>query len=80
VTYLGQDRNKANRQILVEVYGSTNDVAIKRNVIRSLGDSKDSEHLLTLARSEGNIELRREAIRGLGNAQATAELVAVVRE
>ncbi|HEV8146119.1 MAG TPA: HEAT repeat domain-containing protein [Bryobacteraceae bacterium] len=74
VTYLGQDRNKANRQILVEVYGSTNDLAIKRNVIKSLGDSRDSEHLLTLARGEGNIELRREAIRGLGNAQASAEL------
>lgn len=74
VTYLGQDRNKANRQVLVEVYGSTNDLAIKRNVIKSLGDSRDSEHLLALVRSEGNIDLRREAIRGLGNAQASGEL------
>lgn len=75
VTYLGQDRNKANRQVLAEVYSSNNDVAIRRNVIRSLGDSKDTEHLLALAKSETNVDLRRDAIRGLGNAQGTAELV-----
>jgi HEAT repeat protein len=74
VTYLGQDRTKENQKTLTEVYASSSDPAIKRAVIRGLGDSRDCEHLLALAKSESNPDLRRDAIRYLGNAQCSAEL------
>lgn len=67
VQYLGTYRSKESRQLLSEVYGSVNDVNVKRAVLRSFEMSRDMEHLAAIAKSEQNADLRREAIRQLGN-------------
>ena len=74
VRYLGAMGGPENRQILQDVYRSTNDVSIKRAVIRSFVPSGDRERLLAIAKSESNAELRGDAIRQLGAMRATAEL------
>jgi hypothetical protein len=74
VRYLGAIGGPENRQILEEVYRSTNDIAVKRAVIRSFVPSGDRARLLSIAKSESSPELRGEAIRQLGAMRATAEL------
>ncbi len=74
VEYLGQFRTKESQQVLAEIYGSVNDVAVKRAVLRGYQQGRDTEHLLAVARSETNQDLRREAIDGLGSTQAANEL------
>jgi tetratricopeptide (TPR) repeat protein len=80
VQYLGSYRSKESRQLLSEVYGSVNDVNVKRAVLRSFENSRDIDHLTAIAKSEQNVDLRREAIRQLGNIrddQTTATLVSL---
>jgi hypothetical protein len=74
VRYLGAIGGPENRQILEEVYRSTNDIAVKRAVIRSFVPSGDRERLMSIAKSESSPELRGEAIQQLGAMRATAEL------
>jgi hypothetical protein len=65
---------KDNAPTLSEIYTGTNDVNVRRAVIRGLMMSRDKERLLNLAKSEQNQDLRREAIHMLGAMKATAEL------
>jgi hypothetical protein len=74
VRYLGAIGGPENRQILEDVYRSTNDLAVKRAVIRSFAPSGDRARLLSIARSESSEPLRGEAIQQLGAMRATAEL------
>jgi HEAT repeat protein len=80
VRYLGTYRSKESRQLLSEVYGSVNDMNVKRAVLRSFEMSRDIDHLAAIAKSEQNLELRREAVRELGNIrddQAVNSLVSI---
>ncbi len=80
VQYLGTYRSKESRQLLAEVYGSVNDVNVKRAVLRSFEMSRDLDHLAAIAKSEQNVELRREAVRQLGTIredQGIASLVSI---
>ncbi|HEV1288258.1 MAG TPA: HEAT repeat domain-containing protein [Bryobacteraceae bacterium] len=80
VQYLGTFRSTESRQLLGDVYKSTTDVNVKRAVLRSFEMSRDTEHLMGIAKSEQNVELRREAVRQLGNIrddQTVASLVSV---
>jgi hypothetical protein len=74
VEYLGIYGSKENKQVLADVYASTNDPALKRAVLRSYMIAKDKDHLMAAAKSESNVDLRREAIRQLGALGAHAEL------
>lgn len=74
VEYLGLYRAKDSKQTLADIYASTNDVNIKRAVLRSFMYSRDTEHLFNAAKGETNPDLRREAIRQLGILQAANEL------
>ncbi len=74
VEYLGTFRSKDSQQTLAEIYGSVGDVSIKRAVLRGYLNSRDSEHLVAVARGETNAELRREAIDLLGSLQSGNEL------
>lgn len=76
VEYLGMTRSKDrdNRPLLAEIYGSTPDVSVKRSVLRAYMMSGDRERLLAAARTEQSADLRREAIRGLGAVNAGDEL------
>jgi HEAT repeat protein len=80
VQYLGTYRSSESRQLLADVYKSSNDMTVKRYVLRSFEMSRDMEHLAGISKSEQNVELRREAVRQLGNLrddQAVATLVSV---
>jgi hypothetical protein len=74
IGYVGTYRSKDSQQILADIYAANNDVAVRRAVLRSMGNSRDSAHLFTAAKTESNVDLRREAIRDLGNMQAVNEL------
>jgi len=75
VEYLGYQSSPETRQALVDIYSSSNDVHLKRAVLRGFTASRDKERLLIAARSEQTPELRREAIRGLGSSSANDELL-----
>lgn len=74
VRYLGAMGTPENRQVLEEVYRSTNDISVKRAVIRSMVPAGDRARLLSIAKSESSPELRSEAVGQLGALRATAEL------
>src|SRR5688500_10542832 len=60
---LGGDNSK---KLLSEVYQSSNDVKIKKQILKSYMISGERTRLLTLARGEQNAELREEAVQQLG--------------
>jgi hypothetical protein len=74
VEYLGTFRSKESQQSLAEIYSSVSDAGIKRAVLRGYMQSRDTEHLTAVARTEQNAELRREAIDFLGSLQSPNEL------
>ncbi len=71
---LGAFGGPENRQLLAEVYGSTNDVAIKKQILQGFMASGERDRMIALAKSEPNLELRKEAIRYLGAMGAANEL------
>jgi tetratricopeptide (TPR) repeat protein len=76
IRYLGV-RNRANGQLLADIYGSTKDTDVKREILRSLGMSREVDQLLNIAKTEPSPELRIEAIRQLGMSRAGNKLVSL---
>ena len=75
ILYIGRNGKQANRgQLLVEIYNSTQDQAVKRAVLNALVSAKDKDHLVQLARSEKNSDLRLDAIRYVGSSADQAEM------
>jgi hypothetical protein len=74
VEYLGMFGGQQSRQTLAEIYASSNDVSVKRAIIRSYMIGGDKEHLLAAAKGEKDPSLRAEAIRQLGIVHAPNEL------
>lgn len=74
VRYLGIMGGDRSRRILQDVYSSSTDVAVKKNVLRSYMVAGDKEHLLNIARTEPTMELRLDAVSQLGVIGARAEL------
>ncbi len=74
ITYLGQHGGRESRAVLAEIYGSTNDVGVKRGILRAYMVGGEKERLLNAAQSEQHAELRAEAVRQLGTMNAHAEL------
>jgi len=72
--YLGISGSKESRQLLADIYASSNQVEVKRAILRSFMVGGERDRLLTAAKSEKNQELRREAIRQLGVMGAENEL------
>lgn len=72
--YLGIMGGDNSRRILMDVYNSTSDLAIKRSVLRSFMISGDRARLLSIAKGEQNATLRGEAVRQLGVMGARNEL------
>ncbi len=66
IHYLGIMGKKENRQLLAEIYASSSDTAVKREILRSFLAAGDWERLAALAKDEKVPELRAEAIRQLG--------------
>jgi HEAT repeat protein len=63
-----------SRKLLAEIYGTSNDLAIKRSILKSYMISGDRGRLLTLAKGEANEELRADAVQQLGVMGAKNEL------
>jgi hypothetical protein len=63
-----------SRKLLAEIYSSSNDVGIKRSILKSYMISGDRGRLLTLAKGETNEELRADAVQQLGVMGAKNEL------
>jgi len=74
IKYLGIMGGDASRQVMADIYRSSNDTAVKRAIIRSFMVSGDRTRLLGLAKSETNADLRGEAVQQLGVMGAHAEL------
>lgn len=83
VRYLGmgsRGRDEANAQLLADLYASTSDVDIKREIIRTLGSARDVDRLMQIAKTEQSSELRGEAIRYLGNLSRGSTFYAVTAD
>jgi HEAT repeat protein len=74
VRYLGIMGGEQSRKLLADVYTSSNDVKVKKTVLKSYMIAGDRAHLLTLAKGEQNAELRGDAITQLGVLGARNEL------
>ena len=74
IRYLGLSGGERNRSLLADIYNSSNDVAIKKSVLKSYMISGDRTRVLALAKGETNPELRAEAVTQLGVMGARNEL------
>jgi HEAT repeat protein len=74
VEYLGVYGGRDNVQVLGDIYGSAQDPALKRTILRSFMVAHDKDRLLSAAKSEQNPDVRRDAIQYLGNLNAYPEL------
>jgi HEAT repeat protein len=72
--YLGIMGGDRNRAILADIYNSTNDLSVKKSVLKSYMVSGDRARLLALAKGESNPELRADAVMQLGVIGARDEL------
>jgi hypothetical protein len=63
-----------NRQLLWEIYTSSNDNQVKRAILRGLMNARDKDHVLQIAKTDKSTQLRMEAISFLGSNGAQAEL------
>jgi HEAT repeat protein len=74
VKYLGLFGGDESRQLLSEIYASTDDTEVKKAVLQAYMTSGNKAGVLAAARGEKSPEMRRAAIRQLGPMGATAEL------
>ena len=74
VKYLGLFGGDESARILSEIYATTDDVDVKKAVLRAYMTSGNKAGVLAAARGEKTPEMRRAAIRQLGPMGATAEL------
>ena len=74
IQYLGMHGTAANRQVLGDIYGSSADIDIKRQILRSFMMAGDKQRVLAAATGEKSPELRSEAVRQLGMMGARDEL------
>ena len=72
--YLGIMGGENSRKLLEDVDRSSNDLQVKKSVLRSFMISGDRTRLYSLARGEQNPELRADAVRQLGVMGARNEL------
>lgn len=71
---LGLFGGKESKAELAQIYASTDDIGIKKEILHGFMASGDKDRLLTAAKSEKSPELRREAVRQLGVMGAGSEL------
>ena len=67
ISYMIRSKETPNRtQTLFEIYSTTNDPSVKREIINALRSNGDAAHLAQIYKSEKDSDLRRSAINGLG--------------
>jgi len=65
VRSLGNMRTEQTGKILVDMYGSEQDVDTRKAVISALGNQNNAEALIAIARKEPNLPLKTEIVRRL---------------
>ena len=74
IQYLGVHGGRENRALLSEIYAASNEVGVKRRVLRAFMVAGERDRVMAAATGEQNPELRSEAVRQLGVMGAHAEL------
>lgn len=74
IQYLGVFGGAGNRKILSDVYGSTTDNTLRKQILNSFMVSGDKARVLSAARTEKDPALRAEAVKLLGVMGGTTEL------
>jgi HEAT repeat protein len=74
IQYLGMLGSAGNRQVLDEIYAASNDINVKRQVLRGFMMGGDRARVLAAATGEKSPELRAEAVRQLGMMGARDEV------
>lgn len=75
IRYIGASGTAESQQQLAAIYASSNDTAVKREILRSLMSGGAREQLFNVAKNEKDATLRTEAIRQLGSMRANDQLV-----
>jgi HEAT repeat protein len=57
---------KESRAELADIYAHSDDVGVKRSILRAFMVSGETDRILSAAKTEKNLDLRREAVRQLG--------------
>ena len=76
VQHLGAFGGAETKQALLDIFKSSNNLTVKRNILRSFMNTGDRDQLLEVARTEPMPELRAEAVQQLGNMGAQEQLAA----
>jgi hypothetical protein len=71
---MSEKRNPDTPKILLEIYTSTSDPAVKRAVLNSFMENRDKDRLLQILKSEKDGNLREQAIDRLGDVDGQPEL------
>jgi len=74
IQYIGMQGSQPNRQLLGEIYTSSTDVDVKRQILRAYMMAGDRERVLAAATGEKSPQLRAEAVRQLGMLGARDEV------
>jgi HEAT repeat protein len=62
---LGNMKSEKTGQMLIDLYGSEQDVNAKKSIISSLGNQNNAEGLVAIARKESSLALKTEIVRKL---------------
>jgi HEAT repeat protein len=79
IKYLGMSGDRQSVQALGEAYAASNDVSVRRAILRAFMMAEDTAPVLAAAKTEKAPELRLEAIRQLGAMEAADELLQLYR-
>jgi HEAT repeat protein len=74
VQHLGAFGGAESKQALLDIFKSSNNLSVKRNILRSFMSTGDRDQLLEVARTEPMVELRAEAVQQLGAMGAQEQL------
>jgi HEAT repeat protein len=74
IRQLGLFGGKESRQTLADIYVSSNDATVKRQILKAFMLAGDRERLVAAAKQEKNPELRAEAVHQLGLTGGTQQL------
>lgn len=74
IQYLGRTKQTNRAPLLMEIYNSTSDLAVKRAILNSLNSGNDKDRLLQMAKAEKNADLRMEIIRRLASSGDQADI------
>lgn len=74
VQHLGAFGGAESKQALLDIFKSSNNFTVKRNILRSFMNTGDRDQLLEVAKTEPSAELRAEAVQQLGAMGAQEQL------